>query len=634
MQLPDFLRHKPERLAGMAIALAIVLFAAFNLSMGMLFRDARIDLTQDRLYTLSESTKKVLARVPEPIVITIYASQPLLDSAPRLRTYAERIEEMLRTYRVLSGGKVRYQRINPTPFSAEEDRAIGLQMRGFMMNSTGEQGYFGLTATNTTDGFEKIEFLDPQSEENLEYEMSSLIDRLSRPERRKIGIIDGMNMFGSREFNRPPFALLEMINKNYSVAEILTPPINFAGIDALMVAHPHHLPPAVLYAIDQHVMAGKPTFFLVDPLAETTPPSSRNPAVPEVPSSDPGGMFKAWGIEFDNARVVGDRSMALRVTAQSGRQRVVASYLPWLQVKKENFNSNDPATSQLQLMRMTSAGALRVAKDGPLRMTPLIMSTPDSMLFANQDVMGRPNPNDLMERFKPAGERFVLAARFAGNVKSAYPDGPPVPEDQRAKPVLPHVGQSAAPLNLVVVADVDLLSNSHVMSQRGTPITSNGDFVLNVLDSLVGGLDLNGLRGRGMLSRSFKTIEKMESEAEDRYRATELKLSQQLEETQAQVAQLQTRNAPAEATDVPVMSREQQDAIGKFNRQIVEIRRQLRDVRAAGRSQIEALELNLKVLNILLVPAVLTGLALLLWAYRRMRLKRHLASLRLHGGRA
>ncbi len=633
--MPSFLTNqKPERLAGLSILLAIILFAAVNLAFGILFRNARIDLTQDRLYTLSENTKNVLTRVPEPIVITLFASQPLLDSVPRLRLYAERVEEILRTYRLLSGDKVRYQKIDPTPFSAEEDRAIGLQLRGFMMNSTGEQGYFGLTATNSTDGFEKIAFLDPQTEENLEYQMTSIIDRLSRPERRKIGIIDGMNMFGNREFNRPPFAMLDFVNKNYSVSELMTPPINFEGIDALMVAHPHHLPPAVLYAIDQHVMAGKPTVFFVDPIAETTPPSQRNPAVPEVPTSDVGPLFKAWGIDFDTEKVAGDRQMALRVTAQAGRQRLVASYLPWLQVKQENMNQNDPATSRLQLMRMSSAGALKLAKDSGLRMTPLISTTRDSMLMARNDVMGRPNPNELMERFRPGNEPLVLAARFAGSVKTAYPEGAPVAEDQRVKPVLPHAGQSSAPVNLVVVADVDLLSNSHNVNQRGEPLSANSDFVLNVLDSLVGGVDLNGLRGRGMLLRGFKTVEKMETEAEDRYRATELRLAQQLEETQQQLAQLQTRNAPAEATDVPVMSGEQQDAIGKFNRQIVDIRRQLRDVRAAGRSQIEALELNLKLLNILLVPALLTVLALIIWMYRRMRLKRHLASLRLTGGRA
>lgn len=633
--MPSFLANqKPERLAGLSIVLAIILFAAVNLAFGILFRNARIDLTQDRLYTLSDSTRNVLARVPEPIIITLFASQPLLDSVPRLRLYAERVEEILRTYRLLSGDKVRYQKIDPTPFSADEDRAIGLQLRGFMMNSTGEQGYFGLTATNSTDGFEQIAFLDPQTEENLEYQMTSIIDRLSRPERRKIGIIDGMNMFGAREFNRPPFAVLDFVNKNYSVSELMTPPINFDGIDALMIAHPHHLPPAVLYAIDQHVMAGKPTLFFVDPIAETTPPSQRNPSVPEVPTSDVGTLFKAWGVEFDTEKVVGDRQMALRVTAQSGRQRLVASYLPWLQVKQENMNQNDPATSRLQLMRMSSAGALTVGKDSSLRMTPLISTTRDSMLMPRNDVLGRPNPNDLMERFRPGNQPLVVAARFAGTAKSAYPEGPPVAEDQRVKPVLAHVAQSAAPINLVVVGDADVLSNSHNVNQRGEPLSANSDFVLNVLDSLVGGVDLNGLRGRGMLLRGFKTVEKMETEAEDRYRATELRLAQQLEETQQQLAQLQTRNAPAEATDVPVVSRDQQDAIGKFNRQIVDIRRQLRDVRAAGRSQIEALELNLKLINILLVPALLTVLALVIWMYRRMRLRRHLASLRLTGGRA
>jgi ABC-type uncharacterized transport system involved in gliding motility auxiliary subunit len=631
MAMSDFLKHqKPERLAGYSILLAIILFVAVNIVFATLFRDARIDLTSDRLYTLTTSTKKVLGRIPEPIVVTLYQSQALMDSVPRLRIYADRVEEMLRTYASLSGGKLRYQKIDPTPFSAEEDRAIGQQMRGFMLNSSGEQGYFGLIATNTTDGFERVEFLDPQREENLEYELTSIVDRLSHSDRLKVGVVDGFNLFGSTEQQRPPLAILDMINKNYHLAEVLTPPVNFEGLDVLMIAHPHRLPPAVLYAIDQYALSGKPVLLFMDPLSETSQPSMRNPMMPEFPASDLGPLLQAWGIELADDKVVTDRTMALRVTATSGRQRIIASYLPWLQIKKDNLSTEDVATSQLSILRMSSAGAIRVARNSDLKMTPLITTTPDSMLMPRADVMGRPNPNELIEKFKPAGERLVLAARLSGTVKSAYPDGPPVPDEERAKPILPHLKQSTGQINLVVVADTDMLSNTHVVDQRGSPNSSNGDFVLNLLDSLAGGLDLNGLRGRGLSIRSFTLVEAMEARDEDRYRATERKLTQQLEETQQQLAQLQTQNAPAGA-DVPVLSREQQDTIGKFNRQIVDIRRQLRDVRAAGRAQIEKLEFQLKLFGIVLVPLLLVLIGLASWMWRRMRLKSHLASLRLNG---
>jgi len=368
----------------------------------------------------------------------------------------------------------------------------------------------------------------------------------------------------------------------------------------------------------------------MDPLSETSQPSMRNAMMPEFPASDLGPLLQAWGIELADDKVVTDRTMALRVTATSGRQRIIASYLPWLQIKKDNLSTEDVVTSQLSILRMSSAGAIRVARNSDLKMTPLITTTPDSMLMPRADVMGRPNPNELIEKFKPAGERLVLAARLSGTVKSAYPDGPPVPDEERAKPILPHLKQSTGQINLVVVADTDMLSNTHVVDQRGSPNSSNGDFVLNLLDSLAGGLDLNGLRGRGLSIRSFTLVEAMEARDEDRYRATERKLTQQLEETQQQLAQLQTQNAPAGA-DVPVLSREQQDTIGKFNRQIVDIRRQLRDVRAAGRAQIEKLEFQLKLFGIVLVPLLLVLMGLASWMWRRMRLKSHLASLRLNG---
>ena len=607
-------------MAAVAIVLAIVLFGAANIVMSRSLWKARVDLTQDRIFTVSSATRAVVSRIPEPITMTLYSSQALLDAVPKLRTYAARVDELLRTYEALSKGNLRVQKFDPLPFTDQEDKAIGLQMHGFLINSTGEQGYFGLVATNSTDGLERMEFLDPAREGDLEYDLTSMVDRLSHADKRKIAIVDGLNMFGSRDAGRRPWTMLDIINKNYHVADALEPKFDLASYDALLITHPHNLSPPLLFAIDQFVLAGKPALIFVDPLAENSQPSQKSPEIPEIPSSDLGNLLSSWGLDIPKDKIVGDKTMALRVTAVAGRQRIVASYLPWLQVSREYLNPDDAATQQLSLMRLSSAGAIQLREGSRLQIKPLISSSTDSMLLDRADVIGRPDPNVLLNKFKTSGQRFVMAARIQGVALSAFASGAPAGED--GKPVSTKVlSQSSGPLKLVVVADADLLSDSHVIDQRGDSNSSNADFVLNALDDLMGSTDLSGLRGRGISVRPFTAVDKMEADAEDKYRSTERELSAQLEEAQKQLTQMQSSGGPG-AGDLPFLSRDQQSAIAKYNVQIVDLRRKLRDVRAAQKSRIETLELQLKLFNILLSPLLLFMIGGGVWLYRRTRTTR------------
>ena len=220
----------PARRAALAIPLAIVLFFALNAIVGVLGRSARVDLTQDRLYTLSGATRKTLSVIDEPVTLRLYRSPALIAAASSLKIYAERIDGMLRAYRDLSRGKVAYEIVEPEPFSPEEDRAIGYRLRGFSVDRAGAQGYFGLVGTNSVDGLERIEFLDPAREDTLEYDLTSLVKRLAQSSKLKIGIVESLNMFGSQQMRRPPWALLDMINQSYRVDRLAGPEMSLAGM--------------------------------------------------------------------------------------------------------------------------------------------------------------------------------------------------------------------------------------------------------------------------------------------------------------------------------------------------------------------------------------------------------------------
>ncbi len=611
----------------LAIPLAIILFLALNAIVGVIGRAQRIDLTADSRFTVSAATRKTLASIDEPVTLRLYRSPALIDAAPVLKIYADRVDEMLRSYRTISGGKVQYEVIEPQPFSVDEDQAIAFRLHGFNVDRSGAQGYFGLVGSNRLDGLERIEFLDPAREESLEYDLTSLVKKLAQPHRLHIGLIDSLNMGGSRDMGRPPWAIVNILNESYEVKSLTGPERSFDGVDLLMIVHPRGLEPLDLYSIDQFALSGKPVLAFVDPVAESLLSQSQRPLPPEAVSSGLDPLLAAWGVDLPAGKVVGDRTMALRVTAMAGRQRVLAPYPPWLQVREANFNHDDMATSRLKLMRVSSAGTLAPLPDATTKFSPLISTTNDSMLLDAAQVVQRLNPNVFLEAFKPGGKPIAIAARISGPAVSAYPGGPPATE----KPMPPPFAKGD--IHLVVVADSDVLANDHVIDGNGELISNNADFVLNVVDTLAGGADLASLRGRAVAPRPFTRIEALEQDAEALYRARENALTTDLEKSQQDLQDMLTRSG-ATGGDAATLTREQQALLDQLNQKIVDLRRQLRDVRASLRLEIDRLETNLKLLNMLAIPVllVLAGLFSALW--RRMRLARYIASRANHRGSA
>ena len=398
-----------------------------------------------------------------------------------------------------------------------------------------------------------------------------------------------------------------------------------------MVVHPRGLSPRELYAIDQYALAGKPVLVFVDPVAEMTLTTAQQKPPLEAVSSNLEPLLAAWGVDYASDKVVGDRNMALRVTAMAGRQRVVASYLPWLQVREANFNHDDMATARLRLMRVSSAGALSAKPGATTTFAPLISTTNDSMLLDARDVLERPNPNVLLEKFKPSDKSLTIAARISGDAASAFPDGEPKPAEGAEAPAdaptvakRPHIARSTVPIHVAVVADVDILGDDHVVNDAGQLVSSNADFVLNLIDTLAGGADLASLRGRGMSLRTFTRVENMERAAEALYQSREHALTGDLEKSQADLQQMLARGAN-ESGEATTLTREQQDLLDRLNQKIVDLRRQLRDVRAAVRADIDALETKVKLVNMLAVPVGLIIIGLLVAFWRRTRLTRYVA---------
>jgi gliding motility-associatede transport system auxiliary component len=623
------------------VALAVLCFLAVNLFSTLQLGAARLDLTENGLYTLSDSTSAMLKGMKEPVKLRLYASRLLLDSNPAIKPYAARVREVLASYVKLSGDRISLEIIDPEPFSPEEDRAAAFGLRGVPYDPTGNRGYFGLVGTNTTDDTDSIPFLAPDREPFLEYDLTRLVYNLAHPAKPVVAVLDGLGINGGPQSNYRPWQIYEQMRQFFDL-RIMAGDIDKFGDDvkALVIIHPHDLSDKTQFAIDQFVLRGGPTMVFVDPLAENMQRNAQMGAPPPNVASNLEQLMRAWGIALSPGKVVGDRRTAMQVQAMSNGRAVITQYLPWLAIGKDSIDRNDVVTGQLELLRLFSAGALVRLPGATTKLEPLVESTPDSMLIDAQQLQMMPDPAGLMNAFKPSGLYYPLAARISGPAKSAFPDGAPAPAKAAdadgasantatttatTAPAAPPLKESSQPINLVVVADVDMLSDEAWLNvqdngdaQMAMPIAHNADLVINAIENLAGGAALANLRGRGLSNRPFTTFDRIRTEAEAKYLATEEELSKELEAAQKKLATLEV-DPKAGASAAVLLTAEQQETVRTFRAQVLTLRAQLREVQHALQQDIDRLQTWVMLANIAAVPALVALLALIVALWRRAR---------------
>ncbi len=441
------------------IGLAVVLFLAVNLLAGAYLTSTRLDLTQDRLFTLSDGTREVLASIDEPVDLRLYYTKQLDELGPYFSGHAERVEELLASYRRLSRGKLRLERLDPAPFSPEEDLAVAEGLEGLPIKDDGTLAYFGLTGRNSTDDTQAIRYLAPERANFLEYDLTRMISDLAHPTKPVVAVLGDLPLMGS-QFNRyQPWKVLDAMFQVFDVRFLGGQQAKIDDdVQVLMLAQPHNVDPATLYAIDQFVMRGGRVLAFVDPLAEAMAAGGgmnpmANPEGDAIKALEP--LLAGWGVSIPNGKVVGDRVAAQRVTAVLNGRQVVVDYLPWLALGHDQLAANDVVTGQLKRLHLNSTGSIAKREGATTTIEPLVVSSPLAMEIDAEKIKTEPDPARLITEFVAAGSPFTLAARVTGPVKSAYPDGPP----EGVKSEVPQLKEAKQPLNLILIADADLLAD-------------------------------------------------------------------------------------------------------------------------------------------------------------------------------
>lgn len=617
--------------AGLAITLAGILFFALIVFSNSVLRQVRLDLTENHLFTLSAGTVKTLQSLEEPITVRLFYSEKALAGLPRIPAHARYVRDLLDAFQSRSKGKLRVQIIKPEPFSPQEDQAIAAGIAA-IPTSKGDTVYFGIEASNLADGRETIPYLSPDRDTLIEYDLVSLIDRLNRLKKPVIGFLGDLPLatgpggaYAALQGNSKPYRIYQELEKKFRIDFLETSLSSIpSDVDVLLVAHPIKLPPATLYAIDQFVLGGGHVLAFLDPLSEIMLDTARGPVDAQVASSL-GPLLAAWGVSMPANEVVGDRTLAQRVLVDEASRRV-AEYVPWLGLTAGEISREDPVTAEISQIALGTAGHLDSVKGAGTTLIPLLTSSEDAMILDARELQMTADPDELMRRFRPSGVRYTLAARITGTARSAFPDGPPAPAPDR-KPDAPASAPSTAPqlkeakngINVILVADTDILDDrfwvqsQNILGQQvAVPTTNNGDFVLNAVDNLTGSNALLSLRGREIADRRFSVVDDIRRSAQTRYQAQQDALSRKLAETERRLATL-TQDAGQSGkagTGGIVITPEQRQEIDRFTDVLAQTRTALRSVQHNLTRDIAALGDVLKLINIVLMPVLVTLIAI------------------------
>lgn len=607
----------------LATAGILVALVGVNTAAWFLVRGARIDVTEDRLFTVSPAVGEFVRTLPEPVSLDFYWTREQGADLPLVRSYAQRVQEFLEEIVASSGGMLELRVIDPEPFSETEDmaRAAGISPR--TLDTTGRVLMFGLAIRSRTDKVETIPFLDPSQEQFLEYEVARRIAAVGRGSRPVVAILSTLpeaKPFDPRNPAARPgkSVLLEQIDLLYDARRVDRETAEIpAEAKALFVVQPRGLSEKALRAIDAWAVAGKPLVVLADPWCEADP-EARNMdfgSTGRGTSYDLGPVLAQWGVDIAKDMVVADLGYATRIMYRSqGGQVMEMSHPAWLSMREDGLSKDDPVTAPISRLNIRSAGGIVALPQRTTTLATVLSSTKDVQLVQTMKLGFFGEVDRLVRDFKSRGEPFALAVRIGGPIESAYPAA----DGTRAK------GEAS----ILLVADADLIEDENwvaVDPQTGQAQTlaGNGAFMLNAIEQATGDRLLLGLKARGGYQRPFDRVEAIRKDAESRYLTREQELQDQIKKGEMRINELQRERGSdgVDASGMLVLTPEQVEEVKKLESSSVAARKELREVQRSLRSDIERTGTMLMVANVVVWPLAVASFATL-WIslrYRRQR---------------
>jgi ABC-type uncharacterized transport system involved in gliding motility auxiliary subunit len=608
------------------IAIAVLVFLSVTVIEDRFFRGVQLDLTSDKLYTLSDGSKELLKSFDEPVQLNYYFSKTLATPYPNVLSYGKRVEDLLQAFVAQNSTNIHLSVIDPEPFSEEEDEAVAVGLRGIPMGD-GSTLYMGLSVSDALDGEANIPFFSEEREKFLEYDLVKLLATLDTTSRRKLTLLTTLPMqFGPggpqamMAGQAQPYVIYEQLYDFFEVNDLAEGFTEIpADTDVLMLVHPPALTDDQLFLIDQYVLKGGKALFFIDPHAEAVDPRATVPN-----SSSLGRLPAAWGVEVPEGKVVGDASLAQRVQMGGYGPDSVKDYVFWLSINGNFMSSSDVVTGSIDALNFATSGVILPLEGAETEVSPLVTTSAASALFDANRAVGLPDPDALLRDMEPTGETYMLSARIHGAAKTAFPEK--VSAAVIADASNADAAVASGDINIVLTSDSDLFDDRFWVQMQdmfgetiAVPLAGNGSFILNLADNISGSDVLLALRGRGISKRPFEKVDALRRTAEAQYLAEEEVLQNRLSVTESRIEALESQNA--EGTNV--LSPEQELEIEEFRTQLLETRKALRGVKRGLRQNIESLGNWLAFINIVFVPGLIILFVLVRLFWRKRKRKGH-----------
>ena len=614
---------------GGVIAVFVALIAV-NYILGL--APARIDLTDGKLYTLSDGTRKVLGKLEAPVKIRFYFNQNDANVPVAMRVFAGRVEDLLNEMRSAANGKLLIEKLNPQPDSDAEDSANldGVEAQDL---PSGDKFYLGLSVS-FADQKLALPVLSPDRERLLEYDLARAIARVTTTNKPIVGLMSPLPLFGmpgnpmmGMGGGSEPQIFVNELKRDFDVKRVSMDVDKIEDdIKTLVVVHPRGISEQAQFALDQFVLRGGKLVVFLDPYAyfDQMPGMMGGQG---GSSSNLDKLLKAWGYSFDPAKIVLD----MKYMAGSGPRAVPTV----IQLDADAMSKDDVATSHLGTALLAFTGAFSGKPADGLTETVLMHTSPIVKLVDTANAMAR--GEEAVRGFQPENKQYPIALRLSGKFKTAFPDGRPAAKeadgkDAKPKPAAadfgPALKESQGEGTVVLVADSDMLNDGAAVQIRdifgqkvAIPINGNLAFIQGLVEQMAGDSDLINVRSRATASRPFTVVKQMEAEASQAYLGKIKSLEDSLQETRKKLESLQKTKVPAGGS--AILSPEQQAEVESFRKRAADTRRELKEVRRELRSETEALEFWTKVFNIAAMPLVvaLAGIGIAIVRRRRRAAK-------------
>jgi ABC-type uncharacterized transport system involved in gliding motility auxiliary subunit len=616
------------------VAAMFVILVVLNFALGMF--KTRVDLTHEKLYTLTDGTKAILKKLDGKVEIRFYVTQSEKEVPPEFKNYAQHVEDLLSEYKQYSKGKITIKKMNPKPDSDEEDSARLDGIEGQML-PTQDMLYLGVAISMEPEKV-SIPFLAPSKEKLLEYDISRAISKVMNPQKPVVGIMTPLPMFGQRmnpmmmrmgQQAEEPWVIISELQQDFTVKQL---PMDTDKIDdeikVLIVAHPKDITDKAQYAVDQFVMRGGKLIACLDGMSIM----DKGQQQPGMPNMGGGGssldkLLKAWGITFDTTKVVADAKFQTRAAGRSGRAE---PYPAVLSISGEGINKDEIVTSQIDSLLLPFAGAFSGTPAAGLKETVLLKSTSESQLV--EGFLAQMSGEQISKEFKSSGNVQKLAIRLTGKFKTAFPDGKPAeqkdPADKKdekkdEKKSDDSLKESKTETAVILVGDSDFLYDQfcvqvqNMFGQR-VVIPRNGNLNLcqNMVEQMAGDSNLIAVRSRATLSRPFTVIQEMQAKAEGAYREKLKKMDETRVEAEKRINELQAKKDQNQRF---IMSPEQQAELEKLKKQFAETKKEEKRLRKELRQEIDSLENRVKWQNILGMPILTAAFGIGLGVYKSKR---------------